>query len=823
MLTYLLYLVVPYGLLQGALQWYCSKIIEHNHKESDAFVSEVHILCATCFFTSNVIETIHYISNSTPFKEEKTKKTKKTKKKEEEEEEEDELLKKKVKKPSNIIGIPGIVTFVAGISELFAYYNSKQNHPLILVDYYETHSIISQWPEWLLTVPCLVYLSCSLQDNVSSSSSSSSTISSKDRLLITLSGCTILFGALSHIFNSNLFVSNTSSILYQYRMMYLPLSWCCYGMATYLALNLYENYEVYDDDKFKTHPEIVSLETTLSEIEIFDRKMYKFHRANRLSMMKILFLGIFNYFPLITILDYCQVLSINAVIIANSIGSLISKLTFCTLLIKKYTLADDYYEKELEILKKTKAREAELRTMIANVAHDLKTPLSGILSGIQLIDLIFGEVKENIEKINNKSENPFLGYIKRNILQVLKHSKHLHSIHTLMLMTINRYLDATKSSKGIKLMAKKETLDLKETLEVPITCMKSLLPEEITLLPVVISPDISKYIISDKQWIIENVLCLLSNAVKYSEKGDIGVKLSLIKEPHTERMKERSSSNSSISSISSGDTTTTTTTTNSLSPFSTFLKIEIKDHGIGIENEQMKDLFNPFKQVQRMAGGTGLGLYSLSKRIDSLGGKYGVHKHVQDEHVTGSVFWFTIPYVPDVDCIRKTDSTDTFTTEVNPKQAEEKEEEAVSAAEQTKETKGHILFVDDSITVSKMSKKILEKANYKVSVVNNGAKAVDAIEKCTNEKTYDIILMDFQMPVMDGLEATRRIRQFEQQQRRPIPGITNKFRYLIIGNSANSDSEVNQEAKRIGMDYIMEKPFDLNRFESIVNQSKNNE
>ena len=75
------------------------------------------------------------------------------------------------------------------------------------------------------------------------------------------------------------------------------------------------------------------------------------------------------------------------------------------------------------------------------------------------------------------------------------------------------------------------------------------------------------------------------------------------------------------------------------------LKFEVQDTGIGLSEEAMKNLFNPFKQAQRLAGGTGLGLYSLAKRMDALKGYYGVEKRKDGKQ--GSLFWFAVPYRPD--------------------------------------------------------------------------------------------------------------------------------------------------------------------------------
>ena len=91
-----------------------------------------------------------------------------------------------------------------------------------------------------------------------------------------------------------------------------------------------------------------------------------------------------------------------------------------------------------------------------------------------------------------------------------------------MLMTINRCIDYTKASKGMKLVPKYETVDLREALQFPIECMINIQERiGITLSP--LSEKICRFIITDKQWLQENLLCLLSNAVKYSTEGNVTI------------------------------------------------------------------------------------------------------------------------------------------------------------------------------------------------------------------------------------------------------------------------------------------------------------
>eukprot|EP00981_Chlorochromonas_danica_P004087 scaffold787_cov272-Ochromonas_danica.AAC.1 len=272
-----------------------------------------------------------------------------------------------------------------------------------------------------------------------------------------------------------------------------------------------------------------------------------------------------------------------------------------------------------------------------------------------------------------------------------------------MLMTINRCIDYTKASKGLKLVPKYETIDLVESLLLPLNCMKDI-QQRVSIVLDPIPQDICSHIITDKQWLQENVLCLLSNAVKYSSGGEVRMILKVLEEEKAKigeryekggvgvkrdgerenddsmyvlspRESSRSESSQMIASSTQiypmmmsedlgdgvvrgdmgGNDDHNGHVDKTPNQYESFLRIEIEDHGIGLSEEAMDNLFNPFKQAQRLAGGTGLGLYSLARRMEALNGFYGV-SHRRDGK-QGSVFWFSIPYRADVvtadDMVRK--------------------------------------------------------------------------------------------------------------------------------------------------------------------------
>lgn len=124
-----------------------------------------------------------------------------------------------------------------------------------------------------------------------------------------------------------------------------------------------------------------------------------------------------------------------------------------------------------------------------------------------------------------------------------------------------------------------------------------------------------------------------------------------------------------------------------------------------------------------------------------------------------------------------------------------------------------LLLVEDSVSISKMTSMLLKRQGYTVDLANNGAVALELITQ--DPAAFDIILMDLQMPVMDGLEATRRIRLLESQQTPLL------FRQRIICLSANNDVDTLSAAFEAGLDAYMEKPIEMAIFQSTATELMN--
>ena len=203
----------------------------------------------------------------------------------------------------------------------------------------------------------------------------------------------------------------------------------------------------------------------------------------------------------------------------------------------------------------------------------------------------------------------------------------------------------------------------------------------------------------------------------------------------------------------------------------TWLRFSVRDTGIGIAPDQLKNLFAPFAQADssttRKFGGTGLGLVISKHLVELLGGSM----HVERNAGAGSRFWFDLPFA----------AADT---------APESAHASVATASPGMAVR--VLLAEDNPVNQEVIKAMLGKAGADVVVVDNGELAVQALR----QREFDLVLMDCQMPVMDGYEATRLIRA-EAAPGRRLP---------IIALTANTFAEDRAHCLAAGMDDYLTKP-----------------
>ena len=277
----------------------------------------------------------------------------------------------------------------------------------------------------------------------------------------------------------------------------------------------------------------------------------------------------------------------------------------------------------------------------------------------------------------------------------------MHSTNSFISMTINRCLDYTKTTNGFKLVPKFETVELAALLQKPVQLIHDTHSHsniEIKIAP--LAQDICSHVITDKQWLLENLLCLLSNAAKYSQKGCVDVSVDLV--PNA-CLSEKKSSDMGDTSLNDKDYTTIQC-----------LQFQVQDTGIGLADESMPSLFNPFKQAQRLAGGTGLWLFSLAKRVEALKGQYGVARRPDGEQ--GSLFWFTIPYRPDDISAKLSERTDIDANGANEpyQQTEACPQKESKLATALAWDKYRVMIADDAPLVVKMVSMLLTHKGHRV-------------------------------------------------------------------------------------------------------------
>lgn len=260
-----------------------------------------------------------------------------------------------------------------------------------------------------------------------------------------------------------------------------------------------------------------------------------------------------------------------------------------------------------------------------------------------------------------------------------------------------------------------------------------------------------EYIKTDNTRLRQILINLIGNAIKFTEKGEISVQV---------------------------------TTTESISEKGQILFI-VKDTGIGIPEDKMSLLFNRFSQIEadknRRYGGTGLGLAISKRLIEGLGGRIWV----QSKKDSGTTFYFTIESVP-VSKIER----DELEEKLNP----------IESRESLKNIS--ILAVEDNLINQKVVLKVLERLGYSADVANNGFEAVEKVQ----EKSYDLVFMDMEMPEMDGIEATLKIMELGEKAHSP----------KIIAMTANVTTEDKARCFDAGMVDFISKPITLSTTESVL-------
>ncbi|MBN2175869.1 MAG: tetratricopeptide repeat protein [Bacteroidales bacterium] len=378
------------------------------------------------------------------------------------------------------------------------------------------------------------------------------------------------------------------------------------------------------------------------------------------------------------------------------------------------------YEHQL-IQEKVKAEQAtESKSMfLAGMSHEIRNHMNSIIG----ITEVLSESDLNEEQLE---------YI--NVIRTSGNN---------LLNIINEILDFSKI-EARQVILESEEFNFHEAIGRVISLHEPLAKKAGLYLKSTTDQKIPAKLVGDQTRLSQVLINLISNALKFTTKGGIEVVSELL-----------------TVNESQGDYE---------------IRIQVRDSGIGINEESRDKLFKAFSQTHSAVlmekGGSGLGLAICKQLVELMGGEIGVESEVEK----GSTFWFTL--------------------QLSKHKKKEKVLKSKPLQKQPVNNKNiNILLVEDNMLNQQLTTNILLKEGYNVQVADNGQEGFDLYKKFD----FDVVLMDIQMPVMDGIRATRLIRQFEASRRGK--------KATIIAVTAHAKEGEEQRLFEAGMDLYLNKPF----------------
>ena len=322
-----------------------------------------------------------------------------------------------------------------------------------------------------------------------------------------------------------------------------------------------------------------------------------------------------------------------------------------------------------------------------------------------------------------------------------RYAMHAREAGNSLLAVINNLLDLSKIEAG--------KIELAETdfgiIELAVSCHAAVWQaarEKGLDLNFVLKPDVPNMVRGDPDRIRRVLLNLLSNAVKFTEKGNVVLSLSKVEDR----------------------------------PIGSILRFSVTDTGIGIAKDQQGLLFRRYSQVdggaKRHPGGTGLGLAISKSLVEQMGGSIGV----TSTPGVGSQFWFTLPLQPPANGIRSSPASQARQSGPQPQRG------------------ARILVAEDTPINQELMVTLLKKAGHDVALVTDGEAALAAVQR----RPFDLVLMDVQLPRMDGFVATRAIRALDSSAS-AVP---------VIALTARALARDVEDCLAAGMNDHLSKPID---------------